>query len=576
MAKQKNINRKWQSLLQLLLLAGILIFINILANARLGGRALYAQLDMTEEGRFTLTKPTRELLADLDDVVFVRVLLEGEFPAGFKRLQKASREMLEDFRSESGFIEFEFEDPAAGSTEQINARRRELAKIGVIPTNLRLKDKEGTSERLIYPYAIFYYKGRQAAVNLLENEIPGVSPEVILNNSVGLLEYKFANAIQKLENDRKATILFTAGHGELTPLETEDLEESLEPFYNTGRIVLDSVVSIGEEAAALVVAKPRFPFSEKDKFKIDQYVMRGGKILWLIDAIDVNLDSLRGRRQFAPVDYQINLDDLLFKYGIRIEPNLVLDLQCSRIPLAVGSVGNAPQFDLFRYPYHLLVTPRSRHPVVRSLGAVNFFYASALDTAVQTKTGVRKTVLLTSSENSRLQYLPVTLDFEFLRYKLDPAKFNKPHQPVAMLLEGVFPSMYENRVTGEMLGGLEALGLDFLTQSVENKMIVVSDGDVAKNPVNPRNESYSPLGYNEFEKFQFANKDFITNALEYLLDERGVIEARGKEVRLRLLDTVKAQEEETRWRVLNILAPLTFLGLFGFGYNWLRRRRYAG
>ncbi len=577
MSKSGNTkNRKLQSLLQLLLFAGVLLFLNILANARINGRALYGNLDMTEEKRYTMTGATRSLLENLDDVVYIRVLLEGEFPAGFKRLQAATRDVLDDFRSASGYIEYEFEDPNTGTKEEINQRREQLSKDGINPINLRVKGVEGTSEKLIYPYAIVYFKNRNLSVNLLENEVPGVPPEVTLNNSVGLLEYKLANAIQKLQLTRKPNLLFSAGQGELSPLETADLEKTLREFYETGRVTLDSVVSIGREADALIIAKPTRPFSEKNKFKIDQYIMNGGKVLWLLDKVAVNLDSLRGRKSYYPNEYNLNLDDLLFKYGIRIQPDLVLDMQCSTIPLATGLVGNAPQFDYFRYPYHLVVAPQSSHPVVKSLGAVNLRYASSVDTDVQTKTDVEKTVLLKSSANTRVQFLPVEMNFDFLRYDLEPDKFNQEPRALALSLEGVFPSMYENRVTESMLEGLRQLGMQFLPQSVPTKMIVISDGDVAKNKVNLNNQSFSPLGYNEFDRYLFANKGLVVNSLEYLLDDKGVIEARGKEVRLRLLDTVSARRDSAYWQLLNIGLPLAFLLAFGLLYNWVRRRRFAG
>ncbi len=568
-------SKKIQSLLQLLLFAGILLFVNILANARIGEKAMYGYIDMTEEKRYTLTNATRNLLEDLDDVVFVRVLLEGEFPAGFKRLQNATQDMLDDFRSVSAYVEYEFENPGEGTLEEVNRRREQLSEEGIIPTNLRVKGVEGTSEKIIYPFAIVYYKNRNIVVNLLENEIPGVPPELILNNSIALLEYKLANAIQKLQLASKPNILFTSGQGELSWLETADLEKSLRDFYEVGRLNLDSIVSIGQEAAALIVAKPTQPFSERDKFKIDQYVMNGGKVLWLLDKVGISLDSLRGRSSYYPNEYDLNLDGLLFKYGIRIQPGLVLDIQCSRVPIVTGYAGNAPQFDYKRYPYHLVVVPGSRHPVAKSLDAINLRYANPMDTDVETRTGLSKTVLLESSANTRVQLLPVEMNFEFLRYELDPSKFSQKPQALALLLEGVFPSNYENRVTEGMMEGLREIGMEYRPQSIPTKMIVVSDGDIAKNNTKPESQSYSPLGFNEFERYTFANKEFLINALEYLMDDEGVIEARSKEVRLRPLNTVKAKEEKSFWQLFNIGLPLAFLLLFGLTYNWWRRRRYA-
>lgn len=574
MAKKNN--RRAQSLINLVLLVGIVLFINILANARIGGRSFSAYLDLTEDKRFTLTNATRQLLHNLDDVVYVKVLLEGEFPAGFKRLQSSTRELLDDFRSQSGYLEYDFEDPSTGSVKDINARREQLAKEGVRPVSLRVKENDETSTKVIYPYAQIFYKGRTNNVNLLENQVPGMPQEVALNNSVSLLEYKLANAIQKLQSPVRPVIAFTAGHGELLPIETADLEKTLRQFYETGRLRLDSLVNIPpNELSALIIAKPRGAFSEQDKFKIDQYIMNGGKVLWLIDKLNVDLDSLRTRPKFLPQEYDLKLDDILFKYGIRIQPNLVLDIQSSRIPMATGMLGNAPQFDYLPYPYHLVIAPRSKQAIVKGLGVTNFLYANTIDTTIRTKTDVKKIVLLTSSSNSRLQYIPLEMDFEFMRYDIDPTKFNKPPQPLAMLLEGKFPSAFENRVSEEMLANLRQIKLDFKSQSVDNRMIVVSDGDIAKNGVNVEKQSYMPLGYNEFEKYQFANKDFIVNALEYLLDANGVIEARGKEVKLRMLDVARVRTEKTKWQIINLGIPLAFLAVFGLIFNWIRRRKFA-
>ncbi len=570
----KIFRSKVQTLTNLGLLVVVVVLVNILANARFGDRAMYGHVDLTEDKRFTLTKGTRQLLREVDDVVFVRVLLEGDFPAGFKRLQNASRDMLTKFRGENKLVEFEFEDPSQGSTEDISNRRKQLAEEGIRPINLRVKDKQGTSEKIIYPHAVFYYKGRNIVVNLLENEVPGVPPEIILNNSIGLLEYKFANAIQKLRITAKPILVFSTGNGELEPLETADLETSLRPYYDTGRLDLDSMSHIPKEVAALIVAKPRFPFSEKTKFKIDQYVMNGGKVLWMIDALRIDLDSLRTRDRYLATEYTLNLDDLLFKYGARLKNNLVLDYQSTGIQLVTGTVGNAPQFDYFRYPYHVVALPRSNHSIVKSLNGVNLLYAGSIDT-VKTKTDVRKTILLESSRRSMLQYSPITMDFEFLRYDLDSSKFNKPYQPMAVLLEGVFPSLYENRVEQDMLDMLQRIGKPYQAESKPTRMIVVADGDVAKNKVNWEKQSYSPLGYNDVDRYLFANKDFVINSIEYLLDEQGVAEARGREVKLRMLDTVQAQEEKTQWQLINILLPLLLLGGFGMGFQFWRRKRYG-
>ncbi len=567
-------NRKTQTIVQFFLGLGVLLLINIVANSRMGGRPLYGALDLTEEKRYTLTEGTKTLLEAQEDVIFVRVLLEGEFPAGFKRLQSATREMLEDFHSESPYIEYEFYNPNEGTVDEINTRREQYKEEGIVPVNLRVKGVEGTSTTSIFPYAIFYKGERSVYVNILENEIPGVPSDVVLNNAVALLEYKFANAIQKLNRSYREIIAFSTGQGELPPIQTADLEKELRTYYDVGRLSMDSVAVIPQDISALIIAKPTRPFSDNNKFKIDQYVMNGGKVMWLLDRVAVDLDSLQGRPEYYPKPYDLNIDDLLFRYGLRFNDDLVQDLRSTRIPLATGMLGNAPQFDLFRYPYHVLALPQSNHPIVRSLEAVNLFYPSSIDLSPRTKTPIDKTILLMSSDAARYQKLPVGLDFDFLRYDLDPNKFQQDSLVMGVLLEGTFSSMYENRLSPENLAVLEDIGVEYQSQSVPNAMIVVSDGDVVANPVRP-DGSVVPLGYNVFEKYQFSNKDFLFNALEYLLDDGGIIQARGKEVRLRMLNNERAEAEATFWRVINIATPVALLLLFGLVYFLLRRKKYG-
>ncbi len=567
--------RKWeggfsfQNVLQTILMAGILIFINILAQP------FFGQYDLTEEKRYTLTEPTVKLLEDLEERIYIRVLLDGEFPAGFKRLQKATQELLGDFVSKNGLIEYSFENPSDGTVDQINETRNTLAEEGIIPTNLRVKAAEGTKELLIYPWAIIHYKDRKMPINLLENEMLGVPSEVVLNNSVGLLEYKLANGIQKVKLYNNPTVLFTQGHGEYQPQELQSFVKELAEFYEVGFLPLDSVINISQNIKVLVVARPQTAFSNTDKLKLDQYVMNGGKVLWLVDRLGVSLDSLRSSGDFLPKDYPLNLEDLLFNYGARIQPNLVLDLECTRIPLISGQLGSGNQYDLFPWYYHLLAAPTSDHPIVKSLDRLNLFFPSTIDT-IKTKTPVKKTVLLQSSKLSRIQLTPVRLNFEILRYDPDPSKFNKGRQNLAVLLEGEFSSLFANRLTDESNALLEGVGMTFKEKSVDTRMIVVSDAEIARNYVNPRDGTFQDVGFNPYERRVYpGNGNFLVNAIEYLIDDEGVIEARGKDVKLRLLDKVKAKTEKTKWQLINVLIPIIFLGIFGFLYNVIRRRRFA-
>ncbi|MCF8237181.1 MAG: gliding motility-associated ABC transporter substrate-binding protein GldG [Saprospiraceae bacterium] len=563
-----RIKAQLQGNISLFLYLGILVAVNVVAAY------FPMSFDLTEDNRYTLTSSTRTLLDEVDGPVYVDVLLGGAFPAGFKRLQRATREMLDDFRGESGLLDYTFTDPNTGSKEQINALREEFAKQGLNPTNLRIKENGETTEKLIFPYAVISYGGRSVPVNLLEAEMPGLPPEVILNNSISLLEYKLSSALFRLIHPEKPNIVFIRGHGELIPEQTADLRRELRPYYSFTYLTLDSVFRIHPEVDLLIVARPRGAFSEPDKFKIDQYIMKGGKAIFLIDPLNISLDSMRASREFMPMEYNLNLDDLLYKYGVRVEKNLVLDLECSRIPIEVGRMGNNPQYDLLPWFYHPAVQPDLDHPMVKNLNRVNFNFPASLDT-IQTKTPVQKTILMTSSEYSRLQYPPVQIGFDILRYEPDPAKFNKGPQPLAILLEGQFPSNYENRVPQFFLDSLKARGEAFKSVSEPTGVIVVADGDIIRNPYNPETNEAKALGYNVYERRQYANKDFALNMIEYLLDQRGLIEARSRDVRLRLLDKVKVTQEKTYWQVLNLGLPLLLLLLFGVGFHFWRRRRYA-
>jgi ABC-2 type transport system permease protein len=573
--------RKYQSWLTIVLVAAILLIINILATF------FNAHVDLTEEKRFTLTQPTVQQLKGLDETVFVRVLLEGKFPASFKRLRNATQELLADFHNINPKLDFQFEDPALGTVTEMNDRRKALSEIGIRPVNLRLMDNDQKSERLIYPFAVLNYKNRTMTVNLLESDVPGMPKEVILNNSVSLLEYKFSNAIQKLLSNDKPNIVFTKGHGELQPGETADLEQNLRQFYDTGRIDLDSTYMLpanktgdslrGSKIDVLVVAKPKTAFSEKHKFLIDQYVMNGGRVIWLIDKLNASTDAMQQTGKQIPVEYPLNLEDQFFKYGFKINSNLVADMQCGKIELAIGREGNVDQREKFRWYYLPVVAPNESHPVVKGLSALQLQYPSNIDTTSRVKTPVKRNVLLRSSVHSRLQFAPTELTFDILRYQQQeqPEKFNQGNQPLALMLEGQFPSLYENRVSQEMAAGLQQLKTDFKPSSVATKMLVVADGDIARNEFDPRTNKIMPLGYSKIENFKFANKDFLLNAIEYMSDDKGIIQARTKDIKLRMLDVVRAKKDGLFYQFVNIVLPLAMLGIFGMIYFWWRRRRFA-
>ncbi len=553
--------------INLLLTLAIIVVINVL------GSYFYLQWDLTEEKRFTLAQPTVDVLEGLKEPVTIQILLDGDFPAGFKRLQSGVQEVLRRFSAYTPYLDVTYTNPNEGTIDHVNAMRQELAKSGIAPINLRVSDGTEMAEKLIYPYAIFSYAGRTTIANFLVNN-PGFDQEQNLNNSIAQLEYKFVNAINKILRPIRSEILFTTGRGELTDAQTQSFEQELRRYYLTDRLPLDSTISISSETDLVIVAKPTKPFSDRDKFVLDQYVMRGGRVLWLVDKLGVNMDSLSSSGDFLPMPYDLNLDDLFFKYGFRINNDLVLDLECTRIPQVIGQQGGRPQIELLPWYYHTMSAPTSVHPISKNIDRVNLFFPSSIDT-LKTKTKIKKSVLLTSSEYSRIQLTPTRVNFEILRYEPDPTKFNKPNQKLAVLLEGRFPSLFENSLTAEMKSTFQQVGIEYMPEGVPAKMIVISDGDIAKNLVD-KNGRPQPLGFNKWENFVFTgNSDLLLNSVEYLLDDTGVLEARSKEVKLRLLDKVRCQNEKLYWQLFNIAMPLVFLLLFGLVFTFWRRKRYA-
>jgi len=562
-------NKKIQSIIRFAILVGILILINII------GRYFFGYFDLTEDKRYSITEPTKDLVKSIEDKIFIDIYLSGNnIPANYRQLQEATTMLLDQFRSLNASIDYQFVNPNEGTTDEINQMREKLKSIGIVPK--MTMDKEALSARAIFPYAAIRYGDRVTSVSLLQNDAPAAMPEeVLLENSINLLEYAFANGFKGLKNAEKPYVLFIEGHGELNGFERADFEKTLKSYYEVQRTGLDSLPYIDSKIDVVIMARPLVEIPDKHKFIIDQYIMNGGKVLFLLDRLNVSLDSLRGREAYVPYDTKLNLDNMLFKYGVRMNTTLALDLQCTKIPQVVGMEGGKPQTELFDWYYHPMVDGTEEHPIVKNIDRVNLFFPTTLDT-IQTIEKIKKTILLTTSERSFIQRSPVRVSFEILKYPPEAGRFNKGKLPLAVLLEGEFSSAFKGIVAPEMLQGLQQLGRPFKDKAVLGaKMLVVADGDIAKNIVDYRNNTYQPLGYNPFVRYQFANKNFLLNTIDYMLDEEGITAARMKEVKLRLLDKTKIQEEKTKWQVINILIPLVFLVVFGLLFNYLRQRKFA-
>ncbi len=571
--RNKNAS-SFHSLIQPLIAIPIFVIIGILSNF------IFTKFDLTDDKRFTLSDPSIEALGNVREVLDIKIFLEGDLPANFKRLQNAAEEMLDDFRSYSGWIEYEFNNPTEGSIDEVQANVQALGKQGIEPVSIKIPGVDKREIKYIYPYAQISYRGRHTTINLLEPIGAGISEQAALSKSINLLEFKIINAIQKLESAYRPIITYTTGHGELEPLQFADLRQSLFAYYEVGALNLDSLTVIDQKVNILMVPKPRSKLSDKHLFKIDQYVMNGGKVIWALDVMDMRLDSLARQGGASYIASEMpsaeGIGNLLFKYGLRIRPsNFVFDVESSKIPLQTGVQGNTPKFELFPWYYHPIVSPKSEHPIVKGLDRINLFFPTVIDTSIGVRTNLRKEVLLSSSRNTRIR--PNTHRFSFDEVNIDPKslEYNSPEQPLAVLLEGVFPSAYRNRVSESMASGLAEIGAEFKEESVPTQMIVIADGDVMKNQVSVKDNQFSKLGYNRYENYTFANKDFMLNCIEYLMNDRGILESRSKEIELRLLDTVKAQKQKTFWQVLNLIVPIVILVLSGLVFTFIRKKRFA-
>lgn len=569
--------------MQLAIGIAVVILLNII-----GSFAFY-RLDLTAEKRYTLSPSTRKMLKELKDDVYFKVYLEGEFPAGFKRLRNETREMLNQFRAYSDYIEFEFIDPTAGKSKtEVDAIFQQLVQIGLNPTDLKVKDEAGMSSKIIFPGAVVTYRDREMPMDLLLTQIGRPSDEV-LNNSVQALEFGLINVIRKLTVKQKPKVAIIEGHGELTPEYTASIESDLSEYYDVQRVRINGQLSalterkpeakdstqfrIRNKFEAIIIAKPDSMFSkdERDKFIIDQFIMRGGKVLWMIDPVYAEMDSLQSNERTLSVTNELNLDDMLFNYGVRLNSNLVVDMNALPIPVVIDQKGNQKLIPWIFFP---VLIPTSQHPIVRNLNAIKTEFVSNLDTL--DTPDIKKTILLTTSRYSRVLNTPVVVSLGFLYQEPDPTQFNQPYQPVAVLLEGTFNSLFQNRVPEEIA---QAPEVGFVEKSEKTAMIVVSDGDIMKNQLQPGVQGGSaplPLGYDKYTGQQFGNKDFVLNAVNYLCDDSGLLTVRSRDVKLRSLDMAMVDAGRLKWQVVNTVIPILLVLVFAVAQGYIRRRRYAG
>ena len=559
------VTSKKNNLKSVLTILAIVLLLNVL------GSSFFHRFDLTKDKRYTLSPTSLNIIKQVQNPLSVKVYMQGDLPAEFKRLQQETKQLLEEFQTYNTNIVFEFVDPLENEDASMD-NIKDLYRKGLTPINITVDDKGRQSQAMVFPWAIAVYDNKEVNIPLLKN-IMGASTTQKVIGSVQHLEYSIAEGLNKITKAKQKKIAVIKGNGELQDILMAKFLLQVRESYHIGPFTLDSVAKnpIGslealEKYDLAVIAKPTETFSDAEKQVLDQFIMNGGKTLWLIDQVSVEMDSLyntSGTTLAYPRD--LNLNDMFFKYGIRINPDLVKDEQGSPIKLATGEQGSATQFQEFNWKFAPQVYPNSLHPIVKNLGGIKFDFANPIDTL---KNGIRKTILLQSSQYSKKVGTPTEINLNSVAEETSPNDYlNKGKIPLSVLLEGSFHSMFENRV-------LPFDQKTFQTTGKENKMIVISDGDLIKNQLD-KNFQPVELGYDQRSGNLYDNKDFLINCVNYLLDDTGLINIRSKDLDLPLLDKEKVYEHYTRTQLITIGLPILVLLLFGIVFTFLRKRKYS-
>lgn len=561
----------WKSKLWLLITIVLLGAVNWLASQ------YHTRIDFTNEKRFTLSSPTKKLLQKLDDVVQVDVFLKGDFPSGFKKLANSTSELLSEFKEVAGKkIQYRFISPDENVEGTDIAWADTLGALGFYPINLTSQIKEGQQQQNIYPVAFVHYKDNIAPVMIYQGKTKAITyPEI--NSAEAMMEYNFASAIDKVTTTEKPMLIYSAGNGEPVDGRTFDLTENLlKPNYKFQPVNLNVIPRIPDPVQVLMILKPAVPFNDEEKLKIDQFVMRGGKLILFTDKLNAELDSLQSKKgEVVAYDRGLELNDLLFKYGVRVNADLVMDLQCDFLPFDVSGNG---QFELLPWNYFPVFETKANHVINKNLGFVSGRFVNSIDTVGAE--GIKKTVLLSTSPNSRTIATPALISVLENVKAPEDEKFKKANIPVAVLLEGKFQSLFNNRLSQAMNDSLQKYDAAFLPQCIaDNKIIVVADGDMVLNSIvkgtEPIPMGMNPYTYGSQQEFAFANKDFLQNCLDYLVNSSNLSEAKAKDYTLRLLDKKKVEAQKFTWQLINIIVPVILVLIFALVFQFIRKRKYT-
>ncbi len=532
-----------------------LLLINFLGNQ------FYKRFDLTQDKRYTLTNTTTSIIKSVDKVLNVKVYLEGDFPAEFKRLQIETKQFLEELRAVNSNIRIQFINP--------DTFREELIKKGLIPSRLTVEEDGKLSEAIIFPWAEISYQNKANLVNLLPRSNANSQDEQ-LQNAIESLEFSFASAINNINRKNKQKIAVLSGNGQLEDVYLYSFLKDVATKYSLAKFTLDSVLTNPQKTLKdlssfdlAIIAKPTIKFSDEEKLTLDQFITNGGKTLWMIDNVQADQDSLLQTGKMLAYPRDLNLTDLLFAYGVRINTTIIKDSYAAKIPLATGNVGNQTQFQYLPWVFHPLVNGNADHPITKNIRPVRLQFTTQIDTL---KNNIKKTPLLATSLLSGKLGTPNFIDLKTIADEQNPNEYKSGKQLTAVLLEGKFNSAYKNRIKPFKTSL-------YKEQSTANKMVVIADGDIAKNQI-LKNQPYD-LSTDKWTQETFGNKEFLLNTVDYLLDDDGLINLRNKSLKINLLDKQKAFQERSYWQFFNVLLPLLLLAIFGFVFNYLRKRKYT-
>jgi ABC-2 type transport system permease protein len=557
-----NVALKSKNYLSIAVTLLVVIVLNVIANFA------PLRLDFTKEKRFTLNQKTIELLKNTDKEIKVTVFLEGNLPSAFRRLQNSTRDLLTDYKSYATNLKITFKDPLSGLAQsEQDTVLNQLANVGIEATNLNLKNDNGFTQKTIFPMALLEVDGKQWPVKLLQNQDASGSYEDNINNSIQNLEYAFSSVLKTATTGRNLRIGFTEGNGELSDLYLSDALKSLSDGYEAGRVNLNLITKAGlDKLKLLIIARPQLEFTEAEKYKINYFVMNGGSVVFSIDQVSADLDSLKGKGEQLAFNKKLNIDDLLFTYGARINYDLIADANCAEIPLAMGGAG---QIQLAPWIYYPILLPDTSIDVVKNIDGVRSEFASTVDT-IGVK-GIRKRTILSTSSFNKVFSAPKLLSLQMVADQPDPREYSNKPKSVGVLLEGAFPSVFLNRpAPAEITEKYEVPSL-----SKRGKIVVIGDGDVFKNQVSSKDGSVFPLGFDRYTQNNYGNKTLLLNLADYLSNDNNLIELRSKQVKIRLLDKTTIRTEKTYWQLINIGTPLFALIIFAIFQHYYRKHRYA-